>query len=115
MSAHGKLRTPYRQRILWYCEKNGIVVPKAFDAPQSSERYALIDVSVEPNLLHKRTSFQTREIIRFIEHPENAGRTFKILDFKRGVELQYLGTPKLCKVAYFDCTAPGELLSLIAP
>jgi len=38
-----------------------------------------------------------------------------VLRFRVETALQYLGTPKLCKVAYFDCTAPGELLSLIAP
>ena len=91
-----------------------MIVPKGFDAPKSSERYVAIDVSVEPNVLHNRTTFMEREVIQFLEQPQNAGRTFKILDFKRGVELRYAGGNQLLKVGTFDCSTPGELLSLVA-
>ena len=110
-----RLRIPYRQRILHYCRQHGIVVPKGFDAPKSSERYALVDVSVEPNLLYERTACMERDVIRVVDQARNTGRAFRILDFKRGVELQHDGGTRLAKVGAFECAAPGELLSLVEP
>jgi hypothetical protein len=109
------LRIPYRQRILYYCETNGVVVPKDFDAPKSSDKFAAIDMTSQPPVLVKRTTYMEKEVIQFLQEPENSGRSFKILDFKRGLELVYEGGNKLSKVGTFDCKAPGELLSLVAP
>ena len=110
-----RLRTPYRQRILYYCEVNGIIVPKGFDAPKSSDRFAAIDITNHPPVLVKRTTFMEKEVIQFLQAPENSGRTFRILDFKRGLELAHEGGNKLTKIGSFDCEAPGEILSLVAP
>lgn len=110
--AISKLRIPYRLRILHYCERNAVVVPVGFDAPKSSDRFAAIDVTTQPHVLVKRTTFMEREVIEFLQQPENAGRVFKILDFKRGIALAYQGGSKLVKVGSFDCRSPGELPSL---
>ncbi|MDR2689710.1 MAG: hypothetical protein LBB76_08135 [Azoarcus sp.] len=110
-----KLRLPYRQRILHYCASNGVVVPKDFDAPKSSDKYALVDITSQPPTLVNRTSYLKSEIHKFLSRPENRERKFKLLDFKRGLELSCSIEDKFEKIGAFDHVSPDELLNLVSP
>lgn len=108
-------RIPYRARILAYCERNGIAVPHGFDASKSSDKFALIDLASTPPTLVKNTTCFEREVIEYLARPENRGCLFRILDFKRGVELRHDGGARLAKGEKFECHLPGELRSLVLP
>ncbi|MDR2451029.1 MAG: hypothetical protein LBE85_04500 [Candidatus Accumulibacter sp.] len=110
-----RLRVPYRQRILHYCEVNGVAVPKNFDAPKSSDRYALVDITSQPPTLVSRTSYLKNEVHEFLSRPENRERKFKLLDFKRGLELSCSIEGKFEKIGSFDHVSPGEVLHLVSP
>jgi len=110
-----RLRTPYRQRILAYCEKNGVVVPRNFDISKSSDRLAVIDITGQPLRLVPRTTFLEKEVLQFLARPENAGKRFAILDFRRCCELEYHPSGKLVRGSTFPCKAEGELLNLAVP
>lgn len=107
-----KRRIPYRERILAYCERHNIAVPHGFDASKSSDKFALVDLGSTPSTLVKNTTCFEREVIEYVT--ENSGRTFRILDFMRGVELRYEGGAHLTKGEKFECQLPGELRSLVS-
>jgi hypothetical protein len=88
-------------------------VPHGFDASKSSDKYAVVDVSSTPPTLAKRTTCFEREVIEYLGQPDNMGRSFRILDFKRGLELQHVGGNHLAKTGEFECRSPDELLNLI--
>lgn len=109
-----KLRAPYRQRILAYCQANGITVPENFDAPKSSDKFALLDLTTSPPSLVSRTTYLESEIVEFLARPENQSKRFRLLDFKRGVELSCTSEGKLEKIGAFQHISPGEI-NLVAP
>ena len=108
-----KLHTPYRERILAYCEKNAIEVPRNFDVTKSSESLALIDESEKPFKLVQRTTHQKKEVMEFLNRPENQRKKFKILDFKRCCEWHKAEDGSLVRGEHFDCKGPNELLYLV--
>ena len=108
-----KLHTPYRERILAYCQKHEIEVPRHFDVTKSSESLALIDETTRPHKLVKRTTHQKKEVIEFLNRDENLGKKFKILDFKRCCEWVRAEDGKLVRGEQFDCKGPNELLYLV--
>lgn len=107
-----KLRTPYRTRILYYCQTHGVVVPENFDAPQSSEAIVVIDITEEPFTLAPRSIFLWKEALKYISSTERQGRIFKVLDFKRGCELA-LDQNRLVRGRPFEHRSPNETLYLI--
>jgi hypothetical protein len=98
----------YRERILDYCNREGIVVPKGFDAPKSSERYAAIEITQHSPMLYKYTTYSKKAVVVFLTAPENSGRNFKVLDFKSCCEIIFDGS-QLKKGASFDCFCQEEL------
>jgi len=98
-----------------FCAREGIVVPPAFDRSKGSDRLALVDMTSEPPTLVSRSTYLESRLIAFLDRAENANRRFRILDFKRGCELQRSGEKKLVRGAAFDFKADGELSSLVTP
>jgi hypothetical protein len=111
----GKLRTPYRKRILAFCEREGIVVPRSFDIAKASDRLALIDLTTRPPTLVSRTTYLTKDVVRFLNRAENSGRQFRILDFRHGFELKPDEDGRLVRSSAFAHRAENELLYLVEP
>jgi hypothetical protein len=101
----------YRERILDYCNREGIAVPKGFDAPKSTYRYAAVDLTQIPPTLFRYTTYSKKEVISFLTAPENSGRQFKVLDFKSCCEMIFDGS-QIQKGAGFDCFCQEELRQL---
>ncbi len=81
------MATPYRTRIVEYCQRNGIAVPQNFDAPKSSDKLALVDFSISPPQLHPRSTFLKKELIEWGLELIAEGKTIRFYDFKRQCEL----------------------------
>jgi hypothetical protein len=92
---------PYTQRILRYCSDNGIQVPAGFHL-RSAEKFALIDISTHPNKLVAVTSYLENWVVNYLKSDHATGRTFRILDFKKGRELEYDGSKKLKLIGEFQ-------------
>jgi hypothetical protein len=103
-----KLRAPYRKRILHFCEMNDVTMPTDFDAPKSSDKYALVDLSTSPPTLVNRTTYLKSELADFLSRPVNPGRKFRLLDFKRGLELSCSNEGKFEKMSSFEYISPGS-------
>jgi hypothetical protein len=80
-----------REEVLAFCRASGFEVPKAFDRSPQTYRYIVVDTSCAPPLLHKQSGFRDSQVIDFLAAPENAGRTFRVFDFKRYIEVFYPG------------------------
>ena len=80
-------------RIKDYCTRLGVEIPPGFHR-QPAARYALIDLSVNPNKLIARTWFKHDGVISYLSQ-HGAGRPFRILDFKDKVELLPSGANEL--------------------
>ena len=111
----GKLNTPYRARILAYCTREGIVVPRSFDIAQSTYRLVVVDVTEEPPTLTKRSTFQMKDVRDFLARPENANRRFRVLDFKHGCEWVRSPDGAFARGATFAHRVEGELLYRVEP
>jgi hypothetical protein len=109
-----KPRAPYRLRILHYCETNGIAVPENFDAPKSSDKFALLDLTTTPPSLVSRTTYLESEVVEFLSRTENLDKKFRLLDFKRGLELSCTSNGKFEKVGSFEHKSPEEI-NLVSP
>jgi hypothetical protein len=96
----GKRPTPYAQRILRYCAEHNVEVPSGFHT-RSAESFALVDTSAQPNKLVAVTSHLESWVAKYLSSSVAAGRTFRILDFKRGREVVYDGTKKLKTIGTF--------------
>jgi hypothetical protein len=94
---------------------NGIVVPKNFDTPKSSDKYALVDITSQPPTLVSRTTYLESDVRDFLSRPENRERKFRLLDFKRGLELSCSIEGKFEKIGSFAHVSPGEMLYLVSP
>jgi hypothetical protein len=81
----------YVDRIRRYCEANGIAIPIGFR--DAAQRYAVIDLSGPPKLL-ARTWFNQADVVYYLERLAGEGPR-RILDFKEGVELHYVGRSRL--------------------
>ena len=100
---------PYRQRIVEYCERNGVVVPSNFDAPKSSDKFVIVDVTDNPPTLVPRSTFLSGQVIGYVTDSKNRGRQFRILDFKRCCELTLSESGKLLRGPSFDGKSRGEI------
>ena len=107
-----RLHTPYRERILLYCEENGIEVPNDFDKTQSSESIVAIDISIKPAKLFHRSTHIRKEVYEFLQSPESINREYLILDFKRGYELNIEGE-RLVNGRSFEYKKSEEQLYLV--
>ena len=113
MPAHR--RNTYRERITHYCKAHGIAMPRNFDAPCSSSRYALIDTTEHPTTIFPRTAYARKDLVAFALRPEHAGRTLRVLDFRTGKEFRLGAGTALVECGTFDPSFPGEVLYLVAP
>ena len=104
-----KFRTPYRQRITEYCAHHGIVIPDNFDAPKSSDKFVLVDITKEPHQIVSRSTYLPADVIRYITDPNNEHRKFVILDFKRCCEMSYAGGTLLIRGRPIECKCQDEL------
>jgi hypothetical protein len=111
----GKLNTPYRARIVAYCAREGIVVPRSFDIAKSTDRLVVIDVTDDPPTLVKRSTYLIKDVQRLLDAPENAGRRFRVLDFKRGCELKRSADGAFVRDASFAHRVEGEVLYRVQP
>jgi hypothetical protein len=102
------MTTPYRARIVEYCEGNGIAVPKNFDAPQSSERFVLVDASSSPPILFARSTYQEKQLLDWGREMMGQGKSVRFLDFKRQCELVLDEHAKLVKGGAIDALSAGE-------
>jgi hypothetical protein len=102
------MATPYRARIVEYCQGNGIVVPKNFDAPQSSGRFVLVDASNSPPILFSRSTYQEKQLLEWARELMSQGKNVRFLDFKRRCELVLDEHGKLLKGAVFDALSSEE-------
>jgi len=109
-----KLKAPYSRRILAYCESNGVSVPPGFQV-RTAEKFAVINVSSVPPRLVAVTSYLESEIIEFLTHPRNASSVFRVLDFKSGHELRYVGGKHLVRAATFEHELPNEVKYRVEP
>ena len=108
----GKLRPPYAQRIIRYCESRCIDVPRAFNM-RSAYRFAIIDLSESLPKLFPITDWDERWVIGFLDHPSRKGLLFQVLDFKHGFEMRHVGLKKLERGVRFAHEVPGELKYLV--
>jgi hypothetical protein len=70
-------RIPYRERILEYCQRHRILVPRNFDAPRSSEKFVVVDESTSPSVLLPKSTYLKKEVIAILTDPANAGRKLR--------------------------------------
>ena len=108
-------RLTYRERITHYCEAHGIAMPPNFDIASASCRYAVIDATDHPATIHPRTAYDRKNVVAFLQRPENSGRTLRVFDFRAGREFRLGSDAVLVECARFDPTYPGEVLHLVAP
>jgi hypothetical protein len=101
-------RIPYRERILEYCQRHRISVPRNFDAPRSSEKFVVVDESTSPSVLLPRSTYLKKEVISILTDSANAGRKFRVLDFKHCRELHYRSDGKLTAGSEIDCLCAEE-------
>lgn len=100
-----KSRTPYRDRIVEYCARAGIAVPKNFDAPKSSDRFVFVDLSGEKPVLLSRSVAFTRDVVSVLRDAPRSGRKLAALDFKRQCEVH------LSESGTLECGTPIDALS----
>ena len=100
--------TPYRERITAFCQANGIEIPRNFDAPQSSERFVIVDQSCTPPRLMSRSTFFEKTLLSWVEEARRLGKEIRILDIKRQCELQYGEDGKLRRGAAIDALSDRE-------
>ena len=105
-----KRRIPYRQRITEYCARNSIIIPIEFDVTKSSDKFVLVDITIEPYQLVARSTYLPSEIVSYISDPKNSSRQFQILDFKRCCELIFSDQAKLIRGNSFECKCKDEFL-----
>lgn len=103
-----KLQTPYRKRILHYCEANGISVPKNFDITQSSESIVAIDPVQEPSALFPRSNHHWKTLLSEIAKCGWSAEQLYYLDFKRGCKL-VLKDGRLVRGENFEKRHPEEI------
>ncbi len=110
-----KRAIPYRKRIIRYCENNAIQIPHGFDAPKPSYKYAIIDITSAPFQLCKYSTYSEKVILEFLSDPVNKGKQFKILDFKKCVEVEIDEGGRFCAGKKFECEIENELPYLVQP
>ena len=87
MDSPSQFKKSRRDEVIAFCRASGFRVPGNFDASPRTYRYVLVDVSQTTPVLHKQSGFMQAKVIAFVRAPENAGRRFRIFDFKRHVEV----------------------------
>jgi hypothetical protein len=101
------MKPPYAQRIEAYCHQHGIQVPPGFHH-RSACRYAIVDTSASPPRLSAVTYYLESWVIDYLVTARSASRQFRVLDFKRGLELAYRGGKHLEEIGTFEHRVTGE-------
>jgi hypothetical protein len=92
MEMNGEFQPSRKDKILAFCNASGVAVPKNFDIANPTFRLITIDYSSTPPTLFKCSTYIESEVVEYITSPQNSGKKFRIFDFKRFIELYYLGT-----------------------
>jgi hypothetical protein len=102
------MATPYRARIVEFCQVNGIAVPSNFDAPQSTQKLVMVDASRSPPTLFPRSTYQERELLAWGKELMGQGKPVRFFDFKRQCELLIDEQGKLVRGAAIDALCAEE-------
>jgi hypothetical protein len=78
---------PYRARIVEFCRRHRIVVPPNFDAPKSTQKFVLVDLSSNPPTLAPRSTCFEKQLLAWGREFAVLGKKVRYLDFKRQCEM----------------------------
>ena len=102
----GEFKLSRKNKVAAFCAASGFDLPRSFDIAQPTFHLIAVDCSVTPPAVVKRSAFMQSSVIAHITSTQNAGKSFRIFDFKRLVELHYPGSGnKLVKGSAFDWQA----------
>lgn len=79
----------YSEKVLRYCESQGIEVPLGFKR-HPAKRYVAIDLSLSPPKLVATSWFKQEDMVYYLQNLA-AGKPHRLLDFKEGRELVLKG------------------------
>ena len=102
------MATPYRARIVEYCQSHGIAVPGNFDAPDSSAKFVLVDASGEPPTLFPRSTYQEKQLLAWGHKLMSQGKAVRFFDFRRQCELLLDEHGRLVRGASIDALSAEE-------
>jgi len=92
-----------RKRILAYCEQHHITVPRAFLDLDPVYAIALIEIRVPEKLrLVGETFYNEKSVLRYLKDQNKNPENYRVLDFKRGVELVLENEANLKRGSEFD-------------
>jgi hypothetical protein len=102
----GEFKLNRKEKIAAFCKASGFALPSNFDISQPTFRFVAVDCSTSPPTVVNRSAFMASKVIKHITSSSNAGKSFRIFDFKRSVELRYPGAGnKLVKGEAFSWSA----------
>src|SRR5690349_1727399 len=87
----GEFKLNRKDKVAAFCKASGFVLPNSFDISQPTFRFIAVDCSASPPTVVNRSAFMASKVIKHITSPANVGKSFRIFDFKRSVELHYPG------------------------
>lgn len=86
----GKRVASCRKRMLAFCARNGIKVPDAFHDIDPVLKIAVIDLSIPKRpLLLAKTFYSGKTVMAYFKENNKYPGNYRVLDFKRGVELVF--------------------------
>lgn len=92
-----------RKRILAYCEQHNIAVPKAFHELDPVYAIALVETRVPEKLrLVGETFYNEKSVLLYLKDQNKNPENYRVLDFKRGIELMLESEANLKHGPTFD-------------
>jgi hypothetical protein len=91
-----------RRRVLAYCEQHNIAVPKAFLELGYLYGIVLVEICVPENRLVGETFYSAKSVLQYLKDQNKNPENYRVLDFKRGVELVFESTVNLKRGSKFD-------------
>lgn len=85
---NGQRIVSIRKRMIAYCEEHNIVVPASFHDIDTIYPIIIIDTCIEeqPHLV-PQTFYNDKSVLRYLKDENKNPLNYKILDFKRGIEI----------------------------
>jgi len=85
---NGQRIVSIRKRIIAYCEEHRISIPDSFHNIDTIYPIIIIDISIEerPRLIPE-TFYNDKSVLRYLKDQNKNPLNYKILDFKRGIEI----------------------------
>jgi hypothetical protein len=86
------LKKTYGERLVEYCENNGILIPNSFHT-RKCYKFAIINLSSNPNKLCALTTYMANNVTEIIQklELEKGAQEWLILDLKRCCTVQIEG------------------------